>query len=120
MTDMDHRYNPDFCAKCGGDCESSPTDELLSTTTKEKHMPAIIYSTNEVNVVDLDNNDDYLVINPDRLDDFDYTFNMINVVMDTIGAVADGPDTMRVITNLATAFLAAHGEEIALTMDRYV
>ena len=83
-------------------------------------MPAIIYSTGEVDVANLDDNDTFLVINPDRLDDFDYTFDMINVVMDVIGSVADGPDTMRVVLNLAAAFLEAHGQDTAIVLERYV
>lgn len=83
-------------------------------------MPAIIYSTSEVDVANLDDNDTFLVINPDRLEDFDYTFDMINVVMDVIGSVADGPDTMRVILNLAAGFLEAHGQDTGLVLERYV
>ena len=83
-------------------------------------MPAIIYSTGEVDVANLDDNDTFLVINPDRLDDFDYTFDMINVVMDVIGSVADGPDTMRVVLNLAAGFLKAHGQDTAIVLERYV
>ena len=83
-------------------------------------MPVIIYSTGEVDVANFQDNDTFVVINPDRLDDFDYTFDMINVVMDVVGSVADGPDTMRLVAHLAFSFLQAHGEETALTLERYV
>ena len=83
-------------------------------------MPTIIYATGEVDVANLDDSDTFVVINPDRLDDFDYTFDMINVVMDVVGSVADGPDTMRLVAHLAFSFLQAHGEETALTLERYV
>lgn len=83
-------------------------------------MPVIIYSTAEVDVANFDDNETYLVINPDRLDDFDYTFEMINVAMDVIGTVADGPDTMRLVAHLAFSFLQAHGEETAMILERYV
>ena len=83
-------------------------------------MPTIIYATGEVDVANFDDSDTFVVINPDRLDDFDYTFDMINVVMDVVGSVADGPDTMRLVAHLAFSFLQAHGEETALTLERYV
>jgi hypothetical protein len=80
---------------------------------KENPMAtSVIYTTSDFLIMDTEGNDDLLVINPERLDDYDYAIGLIGQVVDNASYNLKGPETFQIIADIATHFLNAHGESL--------
>ena len=72
---------------------------------------SVIYTASDFLALDTEEGgNDFLVINPERLDDYDYAIDLVTQVVEASYYGLTGPETFQVIADIASHFLQAHGQ----------